>query len=268
MLILTVLLIRFNYYCAETVSSGDWETSTTWSGNVVPTVDDTLIISNNNSVTISNSNLNYSVDVVIIIEKDAVLVFDGKINLTEESSIVSKGGSMITTGGGNSDKIKIGGIAVWSGNMGDYSGNFTIDSGGILPVQWGVVKAKYVADDIKVSWSTITEKENSHFIIQYSYDLKYWYDSDEVGGNGDSYNEINYSKTISVQGATTIYIRIVQFDSNGNSDFSKIVSVNKYNKSTSIAYYVDLSGRKTVEKPRGFSIAVYLDGSKAKVIDR
>jgi hypothetical protein len=250
------------------IDSGNWESITTWSKNLQPTTEDTILIKQNHSVTISKPNTSHATDVVIIIEKGASLVFSGKLSLTEDSQIISNGGNLISLGGGNSDKIRIGGIAVWSGNIGDYSGNFIIDNEGILPVQWGVVQAKYIGDDIRVSWSTITEKENSHFIIQYSYDLSYWYNAGEVEGSGYSYNEVNYSKTISVQGATTIYIRIAQFDYNGDSDFSKVVSVNKYNKSTSIAYYVDLNGRKGVGKPRGFSIAVYLDGSREKIFER
>jgi hypothetical protein len=73
----------------------------------------------------------------------------------------------------------------------------------VLSVDFGEVKAKMNGNDIVVNWSTETESNNDHFIIQGSSDGKVFNQIAEVKSkatDGNSSTSIDYSASIPVSG--------------------------------------------------------------------
>ena len=261
-LLIFFFLLSFSTYSSDsTVQTGNWETSSTWGKNIEPTTEDTLIIESNDTITIS-SNLSYNTQVVIILK--GTLIFQGKLNLTSGSEIISEGGLITSINGGNSNKITIGNTGVWSGADGDLDGYFTVDGNGVLPVIWLSYYANISNNIISVYWSTLKEDNNDFYTIEYSKDFSDWEVKGYINGNGNT-NKLNeYKLSFQVYESGYYYIRIKQTDINGESQYSDIISVYSTDDSV-VFYYMDYNGRKFENKPKGFSIAIYKNGEKKKM---
>ena len=96
-----------------------------------------------------------------------------------------------------------------------------------LPVSWLKIAAKRKQEtEAIITWSTVNETNNSHFEIEYSYDLKNWKTIGKVIGNGNStiirnYQFIDKNATQSI----IIHYRIKQVDFDGNFEYSKVVNI-------------------------------------------
>ena len=260
--IILLTLISTIAHCKDSViNSGDWEANSTWIKGIEPTAEDTLFIGDAFTVEIL-SNINYATPVIIIVK--GTLSFKGKLSLPSGSEIILVNGKIESTGGGNSDKINIGASKVWSGNDGDYTGDYVFSEGGIaLPVNFGELDISSSLDEITLSWVTYQEVNNERFMIEVSTDLNEWLDVDQVEGSGTS-NNINYYESIfttNVEGY--LYVRIKQIDYNGDFDYSKIVSI-ELKKQTKILHYITLTGKKYNNQPLGLSIGFYDDGTSYK----
>jgi hypothetical protein len=75
---LLALICLSSYGKDSSIQDGDWETNSTWNKGIEPTTEDTLIISDGDSVTIS-SNLSYGTEVVILLE-GGTLIFGCSCN--------------------------------------------------------------------------------------------------------------------------------------------------------------------------------------------
>ena len=75
-----------------------------------------------------------------------------------------------------------------------------------------------------LTWATATEIDNSHFVVERSYDARSFAAIDRVEGNGNS-NEVlhyNYTDTHIAKGTKLVYYRLHQFDYNGASEYSDV----------------------------------------------
>jgi hypothetical protein len=71
-------------------------------------------------------------------------------------------------------------------------------------------------NNVKVKWSTATETNNSHFIIQGSTDAINFIDLSRIEGNGNSNSTLNYTESILNNNHYT-YFRLVQVDFDGQT---------------------------------------------------
>ncbi|MDR6803513.1 hypothetical protein J2Y45_000783 [Dyadobacter sp. BE34] len=103
-----------------------------------------------------------------------------------------------------------------------------------LPVNLISFNAKAAGTKVEVTWKTASERNNSHFIIERSYNARNFEEVGRVEGKGDSNSEVSYSFTDSKPLAGTSYYRLkqVDFDSvvegsvqKGEETLSRIVSV-------------------------------------------
>jgi hypothetical protein len=176
-------------------------------------------------------------------------------------------GAVVTTGNGNSDKIKIGNVIAWSGFMGNFTGSFTIDEGGVLPVRWGEIDLSVVDGTyVSVKWSTYAELNNDYFTIEYSSDLEEWREAKRVNGVGNSSSVTEYSDVFQPTFKGHVYVRIRQTDYDGTDDLSKVECVNfYYDEKVRLLYYLDMNGVKHITQPVGLSVKVYSNGLTEKV---
>tara|TARA_B110000090_G_scaffold41666_1_gene46530 strand:- start:353 stop:3088 length:2736 start_codon:yes stop_codon:yes gene_type:complete len=75
-----------------------------------------------------------------------------------------------------------------------------------------------------LTWATATEIDNSHFVVERSYDARSFAAINRVEGNGNS-NEVlhyNYTDTHIAKGTKLVYYRLHQFDYNGASEYSDV----------------------------------------------
>jgi hypothetical protein len=100
---------------------------------------------------------------------------------------------------------------------------------GPLPVELINFTATPLADhDAKLEWATASETNNSHFVIERSYDGKNFEAIDRVEGHGNS-NEVlvyNYIDNTIDAIQNTVYYRLHQFDFDGESERTVVRDVN------------------------------------------
>lgn len=103
-----------------------------------------------------------------------------------------------------------------------------------LPVNLISFNAKPAGTKVEVTWKTASERNNSHFIVERSYNARNFEEIGRVEGKGDSNSEASYSFTDSKPLAGISYYRLkqVDFDSmvdgsvkKGEETLSRIVSV-------------------------------------------
>lgn len=143
----------------------------------------------------------------------------------------------------------------------------------VLPVELTSFDAVYRDNFTELTWSTATENNSDHFIIERSYDNENFELVAKVTSNGNSNSIKHYSATDkNPKRNSIVYYRLKSFDKNNNSEiFSKTITL--YTNNTNIGFDVfpnpantqmtlvlpDLAIGKTV------SISVY-DNSGKKVL--
>lgn len=110
---------------------------------------------------------------------------------------------------------------------------------GVLPVGLLQFQAYAMAESvghgnalgmIRIEWSTATETNNSHFVIDHSVDGEYWVPVGTVEGQGNSLQTVNYVHIVSGEAGTNYY-RLRQFDYDGTETIFNSVSVSLSEKS-------------------------------------
>lgn len=93
-----------------------------------------------------------------------------------------------------------------------------------LPVELLSFNAINNTSSIDLVWKTASEQNNSHFEVQRSSDLNEWQTVGMVDGAGNASHVIEYSLTDYSPIIGRAYYRLQQFDFNGGSEYSHIVS--------------------------------------------
>ena len=107
---------------------------------------------------------------------------------------------------------------------------------GVLPVELSFFDAKVKSNDISIFWATSIELNNSHFEIQHSTDNRTFTSLGKVEGAGNSDLNIDYNYTHATPANGINYYRLQQFDFDGQSEYSQIVSV-RFGKDAGISVY-------------------------------
>jgi len=109
-----------------------------------------------------------------------------------------------------------------------------IDSVVVTPVNLTTFTANKIEKNVQLTWTTATEKNNSHFLVQRSIDGTNFENIARIYGSLNSSSVTNYSyKDIDVPN-TNLYYRLQQVDLNGKATLSNTILI-KDNKAISIA---------------------------------
>ncbi|MBX7203584.1 MAG: T9SS type A sorting domain-containing protein, partial [Bacteroidia bacterium] len=144
-------------------------------------------------------------------------LFPCKYNPAGWLSCTENTNAVITTGSGG---INVGSkLLSWSGltTFSDFTG---IGNGSPLPVTWLHVSANQQKEQVEVTWSTGSETNNSHFVVQRSTDTKEVVQMGIVNGHGTSAISNHYSLIDRAPLRGVSYYRIKQVDFNGASEYS------------------------------------------------
>lgn len=132
-----------------------------------------------------------------------------------------------------SDGMMLGGTTyVEFENISSFSGGTwaagagTVGAANALPVEFASVEARRTDDgNVKVQWSTASEVNNDHFVVQHSVDGREFKSFASVEGAGTTYEAMAYSAEHSNPIKGINYYRIAQTDYDGTTSYSDIVSI-------------------------------------------
>lgn len=96
-----------------------------------------------------------------------------------------------------------------------------------LPVKYLSITAHFdkLAKAGVINWITASEQDNAYFIVQSSRDGSTWSDIGHVEGNGTTQSRQEYSYEDKTITAGLTYYRLMQVDTDGDREASKIVQV-------------------------------------------
>lgn len=97
---------------------------------------------------------------------------------------------------------------------------YRIISPTLLPVDLIRFEVNNSEEGNVLEWTTASEHQNSHFEIERSHDGFTWEKLQDVQGNGDSSDEINYIFVDANYNCSTCYYRLKQVDFDSNFDYS------------------------------------------------
>jgi hypothetical protein len=102
----------------------------------------------------------------------------------------------------------------------------------VLPIELTSFQANCAGDNkVNVTWSTASEHNTSHFIVEKSRDGNNWTALGVVNAAGNSTSMINYSLADENAGAEITYYRLTQYDNDGVFEVFNAVSTNCGNES-------------------------------------
>ncbi len=94
----------------------------------------------------------------------------------------------------------------------------------VLPVTFGGVSAHYVGESLRVTWMTLSEKNNAYFTVEASLDNMQFSALKTTTGSGDSVARREYSEQIGSVDRWA-YVRIRQTDYDGKTETSPTVAI-------------------------------------------
>ena len=151
---------------------------------------------------------------------------------------------------------------------GDVSGTFKmfISTPQALPVELTQFEAVGYPRWNVVKWTTASEHNSSHFVLESSYDGEMWKEIATKNAAGNSIEDVKYSWIDYNQNELTYY-RLIQYDIDGKSETYGPISVMKSSIDKEIVKYVNLMGQEVNPLTTiGLVIEVYSDGSTRKLI--
>jgi hypothetical protein len=223
LLIFSFLIVSASFIYAgqcTAITNGNWNTPGTWSCGRVPASNDTLTIPAGFTVTVDINSPTY---VHMYVKVYGVLNFGNgqKLNMCPGFVEVFAGGEL--SGGTPGSKINICGTTVWNGPGPTYG---YITYGDLpLPVELTAFTGEQKDNVNFLNWSTATETNNSHFIIERSVNGMSFEEVGKVEGNGTSSQPHSYTLVDEHPGEGTNYYRLTQYDFNGASETFPIISV-------------------------------------------
>lgn len=212
--------------------TGDWEDPNTWlCGGVssVPSCGDTLYIQAGHTVTITEqhdfSEPGCSTPMFIIIDGELHFQNGKKLYLPCNSGVTINPGGSITAGGGggSSNLIDICGTTVWSAAEGPLSGPLTL--GVALPIELIAFEAHLEGNQVKIEWSTATEKNNDYFTIERSINGLTFEEIAEVPGAGNSNKKLDYETVDFEPSQGVSYYRLKQTDYDGKYEYFDMIAI-------------------------------------------
>ncbi|AEA43297.1 hypothetical protein [Fluviicola taffensis] len=144
--------------------------------------------------------------------------------------------------------------------------DFDIACNVVLPVEMVSFAAKRVGSENKLEWSTLSEKDNDYFDVEWSVnpEAELWTSISRVYSLGNSEVRQNYQINHSdPTNGKKNYYRITQVDTDGTRrTYENLVVVDNTMKDSPLKEIINLMGQAVDENTPGFVIYVYEDGTK------
>lgn len=207
--------------------------------DIIIRVEGTLGFATNGS---SYANLFLSSGSSIILQSNGTVTNYGNC---DNHKAIYFGGSIVATCDGSSNSSS---TAYYT--FSDINTAGGIGAAGPVPVKWVNFDAVAAGKDVQISWSTASEKDNSHFEIEFSTDATNWVMVDQLQSksvNGNSNELLQYSAVHHVsEEIAQVYYRIKQVDFNGDMEYTDVITV-KMENAPSVIFETKGSGKATIK---------------------
>jgi hypothetical protein len=135
-----------------------------------------------------------------------------------------------------------------------------------LPIELISFEGKKQTNSNMLYWSTASESNTSHFIIEKSDDGEKWNGIGQVQSAGNSTQKLDYSLEDKDVSQVINYYRLHQYDIDGVDDIFGPIAINNRDRINIIAKRINLAGQEVNENATGIIIEIYEDGSIKRVI--
>ncbi len=105
----------------------------------------------------------------------------------------------------------------------------------ILPVNWLSLEGSFISEKAELHWTTEAETNNNFFLIQRSSDGLNFETIGKLSGNGTTSLINQYSFVDTTPYSELSYYRIVQYDLDGRSSYSKVITLSRNDIEISIS---------------------------------
>ena len=136
----------------------------------------------------------------------------------------------------------------------------------VLPVELSAFNAQKIDQSVQLTWSTVSERDNSYFTVERSIDAIAWESIYIIGGQGSSSIPYNYSIFDSSPQKGVLYYRLKQTDKDERFSYSRILSVNTGEELAKLLKRVNIYGQEVDENTTGIIILIYDNGQTKKII--
>ena len=150
-------------------------------------------------------------------------------------------------------------------NCGTQIINFFIITNGALPIELLSFEGKKQTNSNMLYWSTASEHNTSHFIIEKSEDGFKWSSIGQVQSAGNSTQKLDYSLEDEDVSQVINYYRLHQYDIDGVDDIFGPISIDNRGRINIITKRINLAGQEVNENATGFIIEIYEDGTIKRV---
>lgn len=137
-----------------------------------------------------------------------------------------------------------------------------------LPIELLSFKGFNMINYNHITWTTATESNNSHFVLERSSNTIDWNEISIIQGNGNSINSKYYDYLDYDYSKNNInYYRFKQVDFNGDYNYSNVISIlSPKTKVKTIIKTINIEGKEVNSNYKGFIIELYDDGSVERLI--
>ena len=123
-----------------------------------------------------------------------------------------------------------------------------ITAASVLPIELVSLKGVCDATAVNLNWQTFTERNNSYFTIERSYNTENWDVLGQVPGAGNSSSLKKYSFIDKMPARVTVYYRLKQTDFNTEFKYSELITVENCNGKDEIAIYPNPANQEVFVK--------------------
>ena len=144
--------------------------------------------------------------------------------------------------------------------------NVSVTRMSALPVELISFTGKKQTNSNMLYWSTASEHNTSHFIIEKSEDGVVWIGIGQVQSAGNSTQQLDYSLEDKDVSQVINYYRLRQYDIDGADDMYGPIAINNRDRINIIAKRINLTGQEVNENATGIIIEIYEDGTIKRII--
>ena len=144
--------------------------------------------------------------------------------------------------------------------------NVSVTRMSALPVELISFTGKKQTNSNMLYWSTASEHNTSHFIIEKSEDGVVWNNVGLVQSAGNSTQRLDYSLEDKNVSQVINYYRLRQYDIDGADDVYGPIAINNRDRINIIAKRINLTGQEVNENATGIIIEIYEDGTIKRII--
>lgn len=242
-ILFTILLSTCYVANASTITSvipgGEWTSASTWTGGVVPSNGDIVVIPVGSTVTISNQTVDFNGTVNVSGTLSLIgsgsyyfgTATPGILNMDASSIVNVLSGGQITTGGSGGgslgNRIEVGSNTfAYNVSDGTVTGPASVDeSNGVMPVELLFFDAKLEDEQVVLNWATASEDNFDYFSIERSRNGQEFVELAQLSGKGNSTTRTDYSFIDELPLIGRSYYRLKSIDFDGYTEIFDYVMV-------------------------------------------